>query len=171
MVFSNSGPKPFLAMNQRPRGFACVFGVLAFLPIHYPIQRVHGDSMAITLRPCDRGGCGRGSDRKLNRGNDDVMKFGISLTSNSPGGKRPAPRSALDDRASRGGTPLRVGRINFRPRRCQKHSPMVTVRLTKRRQPGLACHELKIGSGVDQPSVEEHPAVERGGRRSVDKCS
>jgi hypothetical protein len=48
---------------------------------------------------------------------------------------------------------------------------MVTVRLTKRRQPGLACHELKIGSGVDQPSVEEHPAVERGGRRSVDKCS
>jgi hypothetical protein len=47
---------------------------------------------------------------------------------------------------------------------------MVTVRLTKRRQRGLACHELKIGSGVDQPSVEEHPAVERGGRRSVGKC-
>jgi hypothetical protein len=54
---------PFLAMNQRPRGFAGAFGVLAFLPIHYPIQRVHGDSMAITLRPCDRGGCGRGSAR------------------------------------------------------------------------------------------------------------
>jgi hypothetical protein len=44
---------------------------------------------------------------------------------------------------------------------------MVTVRLTKRRQLGLACHELKIGSGVDQPSVEEHPAVERGAARST----
>jgi hypothetical protein len=57
------GGAMFLAMNQRPRGFAGAFGVLAFLPIHYPIQRVYGDSMAITLRPCDRGGCGRDSDR------------------------------------------------------------------------------------------------------------
>jgi len=47
------GGAMFLAMNQRPRGFAGAFGVLPFLPIHYPIQRVHGDRMAITLRPCD----------------------------------------------------------------------------------------------------------------------
>ena len=67
LLCAGAGPEGggamFLAMNQRPRGFAGAFGVLAFLPIHYPIQRVHGDSMAITLRPCDRGGCGRGSDR------------------------------------------------------------------------------------------------------------
>jgi hypothetical protein len=45
----------FLAMNQRPRGFLGAFVVLAFLPIHYPIQRVYGDRMHITLRSCDRG--------------------------------------------------------------------------------------------------------------------
>ena len=56
-------------------------------------------------------------------------------------------------------TPISVGHVNFRPRRRQKHAPMVPVGLTKRRQHRLAGQVLKAGSGVDQAPVEEHPAV------------
>jgi hypothetical protein len=46
---------------------------------------------------------------------------------------------------------------------------MVTVSLTERCQHRFACHVLKRGSGINQPSVEEHPAVQRARRRSVSK--
>ena len=56
-------------------------------------------------------------------------------------------------------TPFKVGHVNLRPRRHQKNSSVVAVRLTKRCQHRLACQVLKAGSGIDQASIEEHPAV------------
>ena len=46
---------------------------------------------------------------------------------------------------------------------------MVTVSLTERCQHRFACHVLKRGSGINQPSVEEHPAIRRARRRTVSK--
>jgi hypothetical protein len=41
--------------------------------------------------------------------------------------------------------------------------------LIERCQHRFACHVLKRGSGINQPSVEEHPAVQRACCRSVSK--
>src|SRR5262245_39642393 len=46
---------------------------------------------------------------------------------------------------------------------------MVTVSLTEPCQRRFACHVLKRGSGINQPSVEEHPAIRRARRRTVSK--
>jgi len=46
---------------------------------------------------------------------------------------------------------------------------MVTVSLTERCQHQFTGHVLKRGGGINQPSVEEHPAGQRARRRSVSK--
>jgi len=65
-------------------------------------------------------------------------------------------------------TPLRVGRLNFWPRWRQKHLPIVTVRLTKRRQHGLACHELKMAAASIRPlSKNTQPSSAEAAARST----
>jgi len=55
-------------------------------------------------------------------------------------------------------TPLRVGDVDFRPGWRQKHAPMVTVGLAERLENRFACQPLKIGGGVHEASIEEHPS-------------
>src|SRR5205085_2638643 len=57
-------------------------------------------------------------------------------------------------------TPPRVVHVNLRPRRHQKNPPMVTMSPGEPRQHPLARMELEGRSGVDQSSIEEHPAGE-----------
>ena len=64
-------------------------------------------------------------------------------------------------------TALRIGHINFGPRRRKKYATMISMCVPERVKRRLTCQVLKGSRGVDQTPVKEYPSCGTIGRGSA----